>query len=307
MSSAVDPLDLSSLATEQVNPASAAIDTMDTAALLGVMNEEDQRVAHAVAREIPIITQAVDAIVAAIKAGGRLIYIGAGTSGRLGVLDASESPPTFNTDPGLVIGLIAGGDYALRNSIEHVEDLPEDGASALEEITLTGRDVVVGIAASGRTPYVLGAIDYANELGAVTIGLSNSPGSPLANAADIAITPLVGPEIVTGSTRLKAGTSQKLVLNMLTTATMVKLGKTYGNLMVDVQTKNAKLRERAVRIVGAATGAGDGAARTALDIADGEVKTAIVALKLDLDTSAARQRLAASDGVVRRALEASPA
>lgn len=297
-----EPIDLSSLATERRNPASADLDLLDTKEILRVINHEDRSVAAAVSREIPQIAAAVDAVVAAMKSGGRLLYIGAGTSGRLGVLDASECPPTFNTDPGLVVGLIAGGDRALRHPVEHVEDRPEAGASALENVALTPRDVVVGIAASGRTPFVLGAIDYANSIGAVTVGLCNSPDSALSTLATISIVPLVGPEVLTGSTRMKAGTAQKMVLNMLTTATMVKLGKTYGNLMVDVQATNAKLRERAVGIVRDAADVSDAEARSALDAAGGEVKTAIVALRLGIPAVEARGRWAATGGIVRAAL-----
>jgi len=297
-----DRIDLSSLATELRNPASTEIDTLDTVDLVSVINEEDRKVAAAVSEELPNIAAAVDAITSALRDGGRLVYVGAGTSGRLGVLDASECPPTFNTDPDLVIGLIAGGDHALRHPIEHVEDQPESGAKALQDIGLTMRDVVVGIAASGRTPFVLGAIQYARSVGTTTVGLSNSPDSALAAVADLAITPVVGPEVITGSTRMKAGTAQKMVLNMLTTATMVKLGKTYGNLMVDVQPTNAKLRERAVRIVREATGADDSHARDALERAAGDVKSAIVALVLGIDATAARSRLDTANGVVRRAL-----
>jgi len=296
------PIDLSALATERRNPASAGLDLLDTSDILRVVNDQDRLVAEAVAREIRRITAAVDTIVTAIKAGGRLIYIGAGTSGRLGVLDASECPPTFNTDPGLVVGLIAGGDRALRHPVEHVEDSPGAGANALEDVALAASDVVVGIAASGRTPYVLGAMAYATSVGATTVGLCNSPDSALSRVVNICIVPVVGPEVIAGSTRMKAGTAQKLVLNMLTTATMVKLGKTYGNLMVDVQSTNAKLRDRAVVIVRDAAEVSDAGARSALDAADGEVKTAIVASKLQIPAVDARQRLAAAGGVVRAAL-----
>jgi N-acetylmuramic acid 6-phosphate etherase len=299
-------IDLSSLATEQRNPASNNLDTLDSLGIVTVINNEDHLVAGAVQRELPQVAQAVDAIVEGIRGGGRLVYIGAGTSGRLGVLDASENPPTFNTVPGLVVGLIAGGDHALRHPIEQVEDRPEEGRKALEAIDLSGRDVLVGIAASGRTPFVLGAIDFAKSIGCVTIGVCNSPSSALSERVDIAIAPVVGPEVITGSTRMKAGTAQKMVLNMLTTASMVRLGKTYGNLMVDVQSTNAKLRERAVRIVMEATGVDDPAARKALDEASGEVKAAIVALALGESPEATRVRLEAAGGVVRQALEGSP-
>ncbi|MEJ7901332.1 MAG: N-acetylmuramic acid 6-phosphate etherase [Thermomicrobiales bacterium] len=298
-----EPIDLSALATERRNPASAELDLMDTTAILRVISDQDRQVAEAVAKEIPRIAEAIDAIVTAIQDGGRLIYIGAGTSGRLGVLDASECPPTFNTDPDLVVGLIAGGDHALRHPVEHVEDRPEAGAGALKQNDLAEGDVVVGIAASGRTPFVLGAMAYANSLGATTIGLCNSPDSALSRVVNIIIAPIVGPEVVTGSTRMKAGTAQKMVLNMLTTATMVKLGKTYGNLMVDVQSTNAKLRERAAGIVREAAGISDKEARVTLDAAEGEVKTAIVAARLGLPVAKARDRLAASGGIVRKALE----
>lgn len=297
------PIDLASLATEQRNPSSMNLDLLSTEDMIRVINDEDRAVAEAVARVIPSIAAAVDEIVAAIRSGGRLVYIGAGTSGRLGVLDASECPPTFNTDPNLVIGLIAGGDHALRHSVEHVEDLPEEGRRALTEISLGATDVVVGIAASGRTPFVIGAVEHANEIGAATIGVCNSPDSELARRASIAIVPVVGPEVVTGSTRMKAGTAQKMVLNMLTTATMVKLGKTYSNLMVDVQSTNAKLRERAAGIVRDAASVGEADARRALDAAGGEVKTAIVAVRLGVAPDEARSRLAAAGGILRVTLE----
>jgi N-acetylmuramic acid 6-phosphate etherase len=218
------------------------------------------------------------------------------------VLDASEAPPTYSTDPSLIVGLIAGGDYALRHSIENVEDRTEEGENALREIDLTAKDAVVGIAASGRTPYVLGAIAYARATGALTIGLSNSANSRLAAATDIAITPLPGPEIVTGSTRMKAGTAQKLVLNMLSTGVMIKLGKTFGNLMVDVQSSNAKLQVRALRIVREATGLEEAEAKTLLDASNGEIKTAIVASLAGIEPAAARDALQRHDGVIRRAL-----
>lgn len=297
------PIDLSRLATEQRNAASNNLDTLNSLGIVTVINDEDHLVATAVQRVLPSVAEAADAIVRAIQSGGRLIYIGAGTSGRLGVLDASENPPTFNTDPGLVVGLIAGGDHALRHPIEQVEDRPEEGRKALEAIELNAADIVTGIAASGRTPFVLGAIDYAKSLGCVTIGVCNSPGSELSERVDIAIAPAVGPEVITGSTRMKSGTAQKMVLNMLTTASMVKLGKTYGNLMVDVQSTNAKLRERAVHIVMEAAGIDSDEARQALLDADGEVKTAIVAVLLGEAPGSARNRLAVSGGVVRKALE----
>ena len=294
---------LGGLATEQRNPASDTIDTLSTFDLLRVINDEDRTVADAVASALPAITRAVDAIVTALQGGGRLVSIGAGTSGRLGVLDASECPPTFNTDPSLVVGLIAGGDHALRHAVEHVEDQPEAGAASLDAIGITNRDVVVGIAASGRTPFVLGAVAHARSLGATTICIANSPESALAAAVDLPITVVTGPEVVTGSTRMKAGTAQKLVLNMLSTAAMIRLGKTYGNLMVDVRPTNAKLRDRAVRIVAEATGIDRDAAERALADTGGEVKTAIVAILAGITPGEARERLEVANGVVRSALE----
>jgi N-acetylmuramic acid 6-phosphate etherase len=275
---------------------------MSTLELVTVINRQDQLVAEAVARVLPQVAEAVDVIVAAIEAGGRLVYIGAGTSGRLGVLDASECPPTFNTDPGLVLGLIAGGDHALRHPIEHVEDQPEEGAHALKGIGFGGSDVLVGIAASGRTPFVLGAVNHARSTGASTIGLCNTEHSELSKRVDITIAPIAGPEVLTGSTRMKAGTAQKMVLNMLTTASMARLGKTYGNLMVDVQPTNAKLRKRAIGIVRDAAGIPENDAMNALDAAGGEVKTAIVTARLGIGPDAARQRLVETGGRVRAAL-----
>ena len=302
-----DDIDLGSISTEARNPLTTDIDTMDTLGIVTVINQQDQLVASAVQHVLPRIAVAVDAIVSALQDGGRLIYIGAGTSGRLGVLDASECPPTFNTDPDMVVGVIAGGDHALRHPIEHVEDRPEAGRTDLENLSLKRNDVVVGIAASGRTPYVLGAIDYANSLGCRTVGISNSVDSILSSHSNIPIEVPVGPEVVTGSTRMKAGTAQKLVLNMLTTATMIRLGKTYGNLMVDVQPTNAKLRERAVRIVKEATGIDEQQAREALREAGDDVKVAIVALLEGVPAAEARARLAVAGGVVRAALCREPA
>jgi len=245
---------LADLLTEQRNPASARIDKLATAEVLRVINEEDRKVADAVAREIPNIARAVDAIVEAFHKGGRLFYIGAGTSGRLGVLDASECPPTFNVPPDMVQGIIAGGEAALSRATETTEDDPGIGARDLKLRGFTGSDVLCGIAASGRTPYVLGAVDEANRMGALTLGVSCTPDSELARRVKIAITPLSGPEIVTGSTRMKAGTATKLVLNMLTTGSFIRLGYVRGNLMVNVQPKNSKLVDRSRRIIAALTG-----------------------------------------------------
>ncbi|HLY19685.1 MAG TPA: N-acetylmuramic acid 6-phosphate etherase [Bryobacteraceae bacterium] len=245
---------LENLLTEQVNPASEGIDAQPTPRILEIMNAEDSQVPNAVAREIPAIARLVDAIVAAAGKGGRLFYIGAGTSGRLGVLDAAECPPTFNVDPQMVQGIIAGGPAALAQATETTEDDPAIGARDLRERGFTARDVLVGIAASGRTPYVLGAVAQARRLGALTAGISCTPDSELARAVHIAITPLTGPEIVAGSTRMKAGTATKLVLNMISTAVFIRLGYVFGNLMVNVQPKNSKLRDRARRIIAQAAG-----------------------------------------------------
>lgn len=246
---------IAALMTEQANPASAKIDQLSTFDMLRVINEEDRKVAESVTAELAQIARAVDGIVEAFAKGGRLFYIGAGTSGRLGVLDASECPPTFNVPPDLVQGIIAGGEGALSRATETTEDDPSIGVRDLQARGFRAADVLCGIAASGRTPYVLGAMEEANRLGALTIGISCSPGSELSKAAKIAITPLPGPEVVAGSTRLKAGTATKLVLNMLTTGTFIRTGYVWGNLMVNVQPKNTKLLDRATRIVATATGA----------------------------------------------------
>jgi len=292
---------LENLLTEQVNPASAGIDALDTEAMLRVVNAEDRLVAEAVAREIPAIARAVEAIVARLRAGGRLFYIGAGTSGRLGVLDASECPPTFGVSPELVQGIIAGGEGALRRSTEGSEDDPAAGARDLAEPRFGAGDALVGIAASGRTPYVLGAVAEANRLGAATIGLSCTPDSELARAATMAITPLVGPEVITGSTRLKAGTAQKLVLNMLSTGVFIRMGYVYGNLMVNVQPTNAKLADRARRIVARAAGVPHGRAAELLEAAEGNVRCAIL-MAGGMERDEARRRLERAGGRLSEAL-----
>ena len=268
-------MDLGALLTEQANPASAQIDKLSTADMLRVINSEDAGITQAVAAEIPNIARAVDAISAAFQAGGRLFYIGAGTSGRLGVLDAAECPPTFNVPPDLVQGIIAGGEAALSRATETTEDDPAIGVRDLTARGFTPKDVLCGIAASGRTPYVLGAIAEANRLNAITVGISCTPDSELARASKIAITPLTGPEVIAGSTRLKAGTATKLVLNMLSTGTFIKLGYVRGNLMVNVQPKNSKLRDRSVRIIASATGASYEDAERMLASADNNVRAAI--------------------------------
>lgn len=289
------------LLTEAPNPSSAEIDALSTGEMLRVINAADQEIASAVEREIPAIAAAIDRIVERLETGGRLFYLGAGTSGRLGVLDASECPPTFNTPPELVQALIAGGDAALRHPIEKAEDDPEQGRRDLEARNFRAADALVGIAASGRTPYVLGGVAYARALGALIIGLSCTPDSELAKAAEIAITPVPGPEIVTGSTRMRAGTATKLVLNMLSTGVMIRMGYVYGNFMVNVQPSNSKLADRACRIIAAIAGVSYEEASDLLEKA-GSVRTAIVMHKRKLSRSEAEARLAAAKGRLRVAL-----
>ena len=287
---------LKDLLTEQTNPASAHIDSVSTEEALRIINGEDRKVADAVAREIPNIARAVDAIVAAIERGGRLFYIGAGTSGRLGVLDASECPPTFSAPPEMVQGIIAGGEPALSRATEASEDDPDTGVRDLLAGGFRSSDVLVGLAASGRTPYVLGAVAEARRMGAVTVGISCSAGSDLADAAEIAITPLVGPEVVAGSTRMKAGTAQKMVLNMLSTASFVRMGYVYGNLMVNVQPRNEKLVDRALRIVSQAAGISLDEAAGLLPAAGNSVRAAIVMGKSGVTRAEAERRLADAGG-----------
>ncbi len=293
---------LDQLLTEARNPATENLDQLAALDLMKTMHAADRDVLTAVELELPNIAQAVDAIVARLDNGGRLFYIGAGTSGRLGVLDASECPPTYNTPPELVQGLIAGGDVALRRSVERAEDDASQGQKDLVARKFSANDALVGIAASGRTPYVLGGIDFARKLGAATIGLSCVPGSQLAQLAEIAITPAVGPEVVTGSTRMKAGTATKLVLNMLSTGSLVRLGYVYGNLMVNVQPTNVKLRDRAARIISTLTELPQDKALALLDEA-GSVKTAIVMQRLGLAPAEAEARLVRAKGRLRQALE----
>jgi len=294
--------DLGALETEKRNPATTTIDRMSALEIARMMNAEDATVAAAVQRELPHIARAIEGITARLRQGGRLVYMGAGTSGRLGVLDASECPPTFGTPPERVVGWIAGGPDALTRSIEGAEDSTAMGRADAVHLSIAANDVLVGIAASGRTPYVLGAVAYAKEWGALTIGLACNAGTPLGQATDIMIAPVVGPEVIGGSTRLKAGTAQKMVLNMLSTGAMILLGKTYGNLMVDVQPTNDKLRRRAIAIVREATDLHESAAEALLHASDNDVKTAIVAALAGIDPVAARHRLAIADGVVRIAL-----
>jgi len=290
------------LTTESVNPASADLDRLDTLELVRLINAEDAGVAAAVGAQSDSIAQAVDIIAARLSSGGRLVYVGAGTSGRLGVLDASECPPTFNADPGQVVGLIAGGERALRHAVEGAEDSPEAAAADLRAISLAAGDVVVGIAASGTTPYVIGALDTARALGATAIALTCNAGAPVAAHADLTIAVVVGPEVLSGSTRMKAGTATKLVLNTLTTGAMVRLGKTYGNLMVDLQANNEKLVGRSRRILQRLSDLDNAAAEELLAACDGELKTAIVMARLGVDAEHARQRLAAAKGRLRIAL-----
>ncbi len=303
MSRAAMLSELQLLVSEGRNPRTMGIDLMSTADILETINAEDHVVPDAVAKTLPQVARAVDSIVAAFGKGGRLIYIGAGTSGRLGVLDASECPPTFGVPPSMVIGLIAGGLGALVSAVEGAEDNTAGGAADLRAIDLTNRDVVVGIAVSGRTPYVIGALNYARSLGAVTVGLTCNPDSAIARMADISIAPLVGAEVVTGSTRLKSGTAQKLVLNMLSTASMIRIGKTYQNLMVDMNASNDKLLARAVRIVMQATDCMAEDAEAALERTGNDVKLAILTILTGRNVEDARTALVSADGFLRRALE----
>ncbi|OOE40639.1 N-acetylmuramic acid 6-phosphate etherase [Salinivibrio sp. ML323] len=293
---------LKGLLSETRNPHTLTIDQQDTLGLVAMINAEDKGVAAAVQTQLPAIANAVDAIAASFNQGGRLIYIGAGTSGRLGVLDAVECPPTFGVNNQQVIGLIAGGEPAMFVAQEGAEDNPDAGKSDLVAQHLTAKDVVVGIAASGRTPYVLGALDYAQKIDAVTVALSCNPHAAINTHAQIAITPEVGPEALTGSTRMKSGTAQKMVLNMLSTAAMIKTGKCYQNLMVDVKASNDKLATRSTLIVMEATGCEEDTATHALSRADGEVKVAILMILADQDPATARQRLQQANGHLRDAL-----
>ncbi|MDN3023401.1 N-acetylmuramic acid 6-phosphate etherase [Streptomyces sp. S.PB5] len=308
MTSTSNPRDLraelETLTTEAFRPELADIDRLPTLDIARLMNAEDATVAAAVAAGLPVIAAAIEDIAARMARGGRLIYAGAGTAGRLGVLDASECPPTFNTDPAQVVGLIAGGPAAMVTSVEGAEDSKELARADLEALRVGALDTVVGISASGRTPYAISAVEHARARGALTIGLSCNAHSALAAAADHGIEIVVGPELVTGSTRLKAGTAQKLVLNMLSTITMIRLGKTYGNLMVDVRASNEKLRARSHRIVALATGAADEEIEAALAVTDGEVKNAILTILTGVDGPTATRLLEESGGHLRAALAA---
>ena len=294
---------LSTLITEQRNPNSMHVDSLSALEIVQLMNEEDKQVPLAIEKCLPQIAQAVERIVATFQQGGRLVYIGAGTSGRLGVLDASECPPTFGVSPEMVKGIIAGGERALRHPIEGAEDSKTHAVVDLQTIQFSSKDVLVGIAASGRTPYVIGALEYAKSLGSVTVSIASNPNSAMANIVDIAIDTVVGPEILTGSSRLKSGTAQKLVLNMLTTASMILMGKCYQNLMVDVQASNEKLKARAIRIVMQATDCDKAIAEETLKQADQNAKLAIMMILSGLDRAQAEALLEKHQGKLQLALK----
>jgi len=295
-------MDLDKLITEGRNPDTLDIDRLSTEDMLKKINNEDKKVPIAVEKEIPNIAKAVDVIADKLKQGGRLIYIGAGTSGRFGILDASECPPTFGVDPEMVQGIIAGGDVAIRKSVEDAEDKEDLGKEDLKKKNLSSKDVVVGIAASGRTPYVLGALRYAKEVGAHTVGISCNPDSEMKKIVDIMIAPVVGPEVIMGSTRMKAGTAQKLVLNMLSTGAMIKLGKVYSNLMVDVKATNEKLINRAKRIVKLATDADEKVIEKILKETNYNVKLTILIILTGLNQNKAKEFLDRSNGYIAKAL-----
>ena len=294
---------LSTLITEQRNPNSMHVDSLSALEIVQLMNKEDKQVPLAIEKCLPQIAQAVECIVAAFQQGGRLVYIGAGTSGRLGVLDASECPPTFGVSPEMVKGIIAGGERALRHPIEGAEDSKTHAVVDLQTIQFSSKDVLVGIAASGRTPYVIGALEYAKSLGSATVSIASNPNSAMANIVDIAIDTVVGPEVLTGSSRLKSGTAQKLVLNMLTTASMILMGKCYQNLMVDVQASNEKLKARAIRIVMQATDCDKTLAEETLKLADQNAKLAIMMILSGLDRAQAEALLEKHQGKLQLALK----
>ncbi|MBS7203652.1 MAG: N-acetylmuramic acid 6-phosphate etherase [Haemophilus parainfluenzae] len=294
---------LSTLITEQRNPNSMNVDSLSALEIVQLMNDEDKQVPLAIEKCLPQIAQAVERIVAAFQQGGRLVYIGAGTSGRLGVLDASECPPTFGVSPEMVKGIIAGGERALRHPIEGAEDSKAQAVFDLQTIHFSSKDVLVGIAASGRTPYVIGSLEYAKSLGSVTVSIASNPNSAMANIVDIAIDTVVGPEVLTGSSRLKSGTAQKLVLNMLTTASMILMGKCYQNLMVDVQASNEKLKARAIRIVMQATDCDKTLAEETLKLAEQNAKLAIMMILSGLDRAQAEALLEKYHGKLQLALK----
>jgi len=300
MSEAAEPTPL----TEQENPRTAEISSLTTEEILRLMNEEDARVADAVAQVLTAVTRAVEIIVERLRVGGRLFYLGTGTSGRLGVLDAAEIPPTFGVAPEVIQGIIAGGYEACYRAVEASEDDVSAGARDLDARGLTKQDVLVGIAASGRTPYTVGAVKHARGLGAFTVAITCAPDSPITGAAEVSIVPVVGPEVIAGSTRLKAGTAQKLVLNMISTATMIRLGYVTGNRMTNVQTRNVKLRARAIRILIAESGVDEKSANETLDTAEGNLPVALVIAITRCEPAAAKRALADSSGVVLKAVEA---
>ena len=295
-------MNLGALVSETRNPQTMDLDALSTLDLVHRFNQQDTLVAEAVKATLPDVASAVDAAAESLKSGGRIIYMGAGTSGRLGVLDASECPPTFGVPHGLVVGLIAGGPGALLKAVEGAEDNAQLGEDDLIALNLVPQDLVVGLAASGRTPYVIGGLKYARKTGCTTVAISCNPDSPIAQEADIAISPVVGPEALTGSTRLKSGTAQKLVLNMISTGAMVKFGKVYQNLMVDMKATNIKLMDRACRMVVEATGIARAEAETLLRQTDFDVKPAILMALSGLNADAAREKLAAHQGFLRAAL-----
>jgi N-acetylmuramic acid 6-phosphate etherase len=288
--------------TEQENPRSRGIASMSTADAVALINDEDARVAEAVRQVLPDVARAIDGIVARLEQGGRLIHVGTGTSGRLGVLDASECPPTFGVPPELIQGLIAGGYDACYKAVEASEDDREAGQRDLDGRGVSARDAVVGIAASGRTPYTIGAVEHARRLGAFTVAVTCVPGSEIARAVDVAIAPVVGPEVLAGSTRMKAGTAQKMVLNMLSTVTMIRLGYVTGNRMTNMRARNTKLQARSIRIVEAETGVDAAAAQAALDRVAGDLPAAIVMLKAGCTPAEAAQALRAANGVIAKAI-----
>ena len=296
-------VELKKIATEQRNPNTMNIDRLSTLDMVKLINQEDHRVAEAVAEVTDKIAEAIDVIADRLSKGGRLIYCGAGTSGRLGILDAVECPPTYSTEPEMVQALMAGGYPAIFKAVEGAEDSKELGVQDMKNINFAAGDVLVGIAASGRTPYVLGCMEYARELGAPTVSVTCCPGSVLDNFADIGIAPCPGPEVITGSTRMKSGTAQKMVLNMLSTGTMIKLGKVYGNLMVDVKPSNEKLIRRCVTIVCNATGCDDATATAALEACGYRPKTAIVMVLCGVNAEEAKEMLAKADGRVAQVVE----
>ena len=295
--------ELAALRTEQVDEKFALLDVMTVGELLQVMNESDTEVPKAITQVLPTIKIVIDGVIDRMLQGGRLIYMGAGTSGRLGVLDAAELGPTFSVAPTEVIAFIAGGDVALRQAVEAAEDNSELSVAELKKINLTAQDIVIGLAASGRTPYVISALKYANEIGALSVGLTSNPGSEITKVAQHAIAVDTGPELLAGSTRLKSGTAQKLVLNMISTITMIRLGKTFGNLMVDLQITNEKLMDRAVRIIQNATGADRGTSSTALEDSGHRVKVAILMILLHVDATEAEVRLKTASNHIRQALD----